>query len=77
MMEMFASGTADKSRTPPSLISSSWMDSSKKKVVMRQAAEIAVRTVRGRLDAAEPDMTVVFNVFSEEDERIYRGLLGM
>ena len=43
----------------------------------RQAAEIAVRTVRAWLDEAASDMTVVFNVFSEEDERIYRALLGM
>lgn len=42
----------------------------------REAARIAVRTVRGWLDAARADMAVVFDVFGEADERIYRDLLG-
>lgn len=43
----------------------------------REAAEIAVRTVREWLDASASDMAVVFNVFTEKDERIYRELLGL
>ncbi|MBQ9003509.1 MAG: protein-ADP-ribose hydrolase [Eggerthellaceae bacterium] len=42
----------------------------------REAAGIAVRTVRAWLDAHGSDMAVVFNVFGESDERIYRGILG-
>lgn len=43
-----------------------------------QAAPIAIGTVRAWLNAhAQDDMTVVFNVFSAEDEAIYRRLLGM
>ena len=42
----------------------------------REAAQIAVRTVRAWLDGADSDMTVVFNVFGDEDEQIYRELLG-
>lgn len=43
-----------------------------------EAAEIAVRTVRDWLDEhPESSLIVVFNVFSEVDERIYRGLLGI
>ena len=42
----------------------------------REAAEIAVRTVRKWLGAHEDaGVTVVFNVFGEEDEAIYRALL--
>ncbi|MBR2682460.1 MAG: protein-ADP-ribose hydrolase [Atopobiaceae bacterium] len=41
----------------------------------REAAEIAVRTVRAWLDNTRSDMVAVFNVFGEEDERIYRDLL--
>lgn len=43
----------------------------------KEAARIAVDTVRGWLDA-HPDagMRVVFNVFLNEDERIYRRMLG-
>lgn len=42
----------------------------------RGAAEIAVRTVRKWLGAHEDaGVTVVFNVFGEEDEAIYRALL--
>lgn len=43
----------------------------------KEAARIAVDTVRGWLDA-HPDagMCVVFNVFLDEDERIYRRMLG-
>ncbi len=40
-----------------------------------EAAQIAVRTVREWLDRSSSDMTVVFNVFSQEDEAIYRDLL--
>ena len=43
----------------------------------REAAEIAVRVVREWLDAHEDmDVTVVFNVFSCEDEAIYGSLLS-
>ena len=40
-----------------------------------EAAEIAVRTVRGWLDKSESDIHVVFDVFLESDERIYRDIL--
>lgn len=40
-----------------------------------EAAEIAVRTVRKWLDAHEPNLHVVFNVFGPKDEEIYRELL--
>lgn len=39
------------------------------------AAKIAVATVRGWLESLHSDMHVVFNVFQESDERIYRELL--
>ena len=43
----------------------------------RAAAEIAVRTVHTWLaEHGDAGMTVVFNVFSAEDEAIYRDLLG-
>lgn len=41
----------------------------------RDAAEIALSLVRHWLDEHESDMHVVFNVFTEEDERIYHELL--
>lgn len=41
----------------------------------RDAAEIALSPVRHWLDEHESDMHVVFNVFTEEDERIYHELL--
>lgn len=40
------------------------------------AADIAVRTVKGWLDECASPMTVVFDVFSEVDERCYRRLLS-
>ncbi len=40
-----------------------------------EAAEIAVRTVRAWLDAEQPDMHVVFNVYGKDDEKIYHELL--
>ena len=40
----------------------------------RRAAEIAVETVRSF--RAGHEIEVIFNVFQEEDERLYRGLLG-
>ena len=43
----------------------------------REAATIAVSTVREWLGNAGSDMVVVFNVFGERDERIYRELLGL
>lgn len=43
----------------------------------REAAQIAVRTVAERLGSHGREMHVVFNVFSEPDERIYRELLGL
>lgn len=43
----------------------------------REAAEIAVRTVRAWLDAhSDADLRVVFNTFLEEDDAIYRELLA-
>jgi len=43
----------------------------------KEAAEIAVRTVRTWLDRISSDITVIFNVFGSEDERIYRELLSI
>lgn len=43
----------------------------------REAAEIAVRTARDWLARNESGVTVVFNVFSQEDEAIYQALLGL
>ena len=44
----------------------------------KEAAAIAVNAVRRWLaDHPTPRMEVVFNVFLEEDERIYRTLLGI
>lgn len=40
-----------------------------------KAAPIAVATVRAWLDAHGSDLHIVFNVFSEKDERIYHELL--
>ena len=42
---------------------------------VEEAAEIAVRTVRGWLDESESGIHVVFDVFLESDERIYRDIL--
>ena len=41
----------------------------------KEAAEIAVRTVRRWLDGNGPGIHVVFDVFLESDERIYRDVL--
>ena len=41
-----------------------------------RAAEIAVETVKEHKAQTESDIKVVFNVFKEEDEGIYRRLLG-
>ncbi len=41
----------------------------------RRAAEIAVETVRTFQDSTHREMRVIFNVFKNEDERIYRELL--
>ena len=41
-----------------------------------EAAKIAVRTVRGWKNQHESKIKVVFNVFGEKDERIYRAVLG-
>ena len=43
----------------------------------REAAEIALQTVRDWLAARDADMNVVFNVFGSTDELIYRDLLGL
>ena len=43
----------------------------------REAAQIAVQTVREWLDASGSDMTVIFNVFGERDEQLYRAALGI
>lgn len=40
-----------------------------------EATQIAVRTVREWLDGNEPGIHVVFDVFLESDERIYRDIL--
>ena len=40
-----------------------------------EAAQIAVHTVRGWLDESESGIHVVFDVFLESDERIYRDIL--
>ena len=42
-----------------------------------EAAGIAVRTVRERINTTGLEMIVVFNVFGEKDERIYRELLDL
>ena len=42
-----------------------------------EAARIALRATREWLDSHEKNMTVVFNVFSEEDYSIYSRLLGI
>ena len=42
-----------------------------------EATQIAVRTVREWLEASNSDMTVVFNVFGSDDERLYRSALGV
>lgn len=41
-----------------------------------RAAELAVATVQEYLKETDSKMKVVFNVFKEEDEKIYRRLLG-
>lgn len=41
----------------------------------KEAARIAIETVRDWLDGHGADMTVIFNVFLESDEEIYRALL--
>ena len=43
----------------------------------KEAAAIAVRTVRAWLAETGTEMVVVFNVFGEKDERLYRALLGL
>ena len=40
-----------------------------------EAAQIAVHTVRKWLDEGNSDMHAIFNVFSEDDERLYHELL--
>ena len=41
----------------------------------REAAEIAVDTVRAYKEENQSEIKVIFNVFQEEDYRIYRGIL--
>lgn len=41
-----------------------------------RAAELAVQTVRNHKKETKSGIKVVFNVFKEEDERLYRQLLG-
>jgi O-acetyl-ADP-ribose deacetylase (regulator of RNase III) len=41
-----------------------------------KAAEIAVKTVKKYKAESNSDIAVIFNVFKEEDEKIYRELLG-
>ena len=42
----------------------------------QEAAEIAVKTVTGFLQAPSSIQRVIFNVFKDADKQIYRGLLG-
>lgn len=42
----------------------------------KRAAEIAVQTVREYRKKNNSDIRVIFNVFKNEDYRIYRGLFG-
>lgn len=42
----------------------------------QEAAEIAVETVTGFLQAPSSVQRVIFNVFQDADQQIYRGLLG-
>lgn len=41
-----------------------------------RAAELAVQTVKQYKDRTKSKIKVIFNVFKEEDERIYRRFLG-
>ncbi|MBQ9515470.1 MAG: macro domain-containing protein, partial [Ruminococcus sp.] len=41
----------------------------------REAAEIAISTVKEYKKATNSDIKVIFNVFKDEDLHIYRGLL--
>lgn len=41
-----------------------------------EAARIAVETVRAHLATADPDLKVVFDVFTDRDQRIYQDLLS-
>ncbi len=41
-----------------------------------EAAETAVRTVRAYLDQTDSEMKVIFNVFKEQDEKIYQRILS-
>ena len=43
----------------------------------QEAAEIAVATVKYWLQASGSDMSIVFNVFTESDEGIYKSILGL
>ena len=43
----------------------------------KEAAAIAVRSVRDWLDAHDANMTVIFNVFTSEDEALYAQALGL
>lgn len=42
----------------------------------KKAAEIAVATVKEYLEERKSEMKVIFNVFKDEDYKIYRALLG-
>ena len=42
----------------------------------QEAAEIAVNTVTGFLQTPSSIQRVIFNVFQDADQQIYRGLLG-
>jgi O-acetyl-ADP-ribose deacetylase (regulator of RNase III) len=42
----------------------------------QRAAEIAVETVLTYRNRCNSDIEVIFNVFKDRDEQIYRGLLG-
>ena len=43
----------------------------------KEAAQIVVQTVREWIDGRAADLTVVFNVFGEDDYQLYRAVLGI
>ena len=42
----------------------------------KRAAELAVQTVKQYKEKTKSKIKVIFNVFKEEDERLYKQLLG-
>ena len=43
----------------------------------KEAAEIAAQTVRKWLKENDSNISVIFNVFSDQDEKLYRDILGL